>query len=113
MSSLFSDYFRFDQGRSVTRISLRMRRELDEAMEFVQAVRNAARCAGSVSESEIKQEALERWGLCDVRLRPYQVEGVRWLAQRCARRHGCILADEMGLGKTLQVSDVSTYAMRW
>lgn len=79
---------------------------------FVQAARNAARCTGSVSEPEIEQEALAKWGLCGVQLRPYQVDGVRWLAQRCARRHGCILADEMGLGKTLQVSGISIYIIR-
>lgn len=36
-------------------------------------------------------------------LRPYQWEGVRWLATMRKNRKGCLLADEMGLGKTLQV----------
>jgi SNF2 family DNA or RNA helicase len=35
-------------------------------------------------------------------LRPYQKEGVRWLAFLAGNRLGGILADEMGLGKTLQ-----------
>ncbi|MEM1059921.1 MAG: DEAD/DEAH box helicase [Verrucomicrobiota bacterium] len=35
-------------------------------------------------------------------LRPYQAEGVRWLAGLAHRRFGGVLADEMGLGKTLQ-----------
>ena len=35
-------------------------------------------------------------------LRPYQREGVAWLARLAANRFGGILADEMGLGKTLQ-----------
>ena len=40
--------------------------------------------------------------LADV-LRPYQVEGFRWLQTLQAMGFGGILADEMGLGKTLQV----------
>jgi superfamily II DNA or RNA helicase len=36
------------------------------------------------------------------RLRPYQVEGFRWLAFLWEFRLGGILADDMGLGKTLQ-----------
>jgi superfamily II DNA or RNA helicase len=36
-------------------------------------------------------------------LRPYQLEGFRWLADRYRCRLGGILADDMGLGKTLQV----------
>lgn len=35
-------------------------------------------------------------------LRPYQQEGVFWLADRAATVGGAILADDMGLGKTLQ-----------
>jgi len=36
-------------------------------------------------------------------LRPYQKEGVLWLAEMRKNRRGCLLADEMGLGKTLQI----------
>lgn len=35
-------------------------------------------------------------------LRPYQIEGARWLYQRGAQRLGALLADDMGLGKTIQ-----------
>ncbi|MFY1587843.1 DEAD/DEAH box helicase [Micromonospora sp. WMMD734] len=35
-------------------------------------------------------------------LRPYQIDGVAWLAARPGLGHGGVLADEMGLGKTLQ-----------
>ena len=38
----------------------------------------------------------------DATLRPYQVEGFRWLAHLHAHGLGGILADDMGLGKTLQ-----------
>lgn len=36
-------------------------------------------------------------------LRPYQVEGFRWLTRLASLGFGGILADEMGLGKTLQM----------
>jgi superfamily II DNA or RNA helicase len=36
-------------------------------------------------------------------LRPYQLEGMRWILQMAARGAGGLLADEMGLGKTVQV----------
>ncbi|WP_255583928.1 DEAD/DEAH box helicase [Dietzia sp. ANT_WB102] len=36
-------------------------------------------------------------------LRPYQVEGVRWLAALSSADVGAVLADDMGLGKTMQV----------
>lgn len=35
-------------------------------------------------------------------LRPYQVDGFRWLARMAHRETGCCLADDLGLGKTLQ-----------
>jgi len=38
----------------------------------------------------------------DATLRPYQVEGFRWLTFLWTSRLGGILADDMGLGKTLQ-----------
>lgn len=37
-------------------------------------------------------------------LRPYQVDGVRWLTELSKIGMGGILADDMGLGKTLQVT---------
>jgi SNF2 family DNA or RNA helicase len=36
-------------------------------------------------------------------LRPYQIEGFRWLNAVCDKGFGGILADEMGLGKTVQL----------
>ena len=38
----------------------------------------------------------------DARLRPYQLDGFRWLAFLWQSRLGGILADDMGLGKTVQ-----------
>lgn len=78
-------------------------------MEFVGSVRKLA-SARRVAGEKIEQEGLERWGIKDVILRPYQLEGVSWLAERFDRGHGCILGDEMGLGKTLQVSTALTLA---
>ena len=70
-------------------------------MEFVRAVRKAASSTASVRK--ITQTELDGWGIRDVKLRQYQLEGLSWLAQRHSDGHGCILGDEMGLGKTLQV----------
>jgi SNF2 family DNA or RNA helicase len=36
------------------------------------------------------------------KLRPYQVEGYKWMSRLCSLGLGCCLADDMGLGKTLQ-----------
>ncbi|CAN5125520.1 DEAD/DEAH box helicase [soil metagenome] len=43
-------------------------------------------------------------------LRPYQLEGFRWLAFLWASRLGGILADDMGLGKTLQTLALMAHA---
>ena len=73
-------------------------------MEFVRAVRSLSSKANSDGGKKIQQEHLEGWGLRNVTLRPYQLEGLSWLAARHRAGHGCILGDEMGLGKTLQVA---------
>jgi superfamily II DNA or RNA helicase len=43
-------------------------------------------------------------------LRPYQVDGFRWLATRYEHGLGGILADDMGLGKTLQALALVAHA---
>ena len=50
-----------------------------------------------------------------IRLRPYQLQGVNWLAQCFHCQNGCILGDEMGLGKTCQVCHcgASTVYLYW
>ena len=45
-------------------------------------------------------------------LRPYQVAGYRWLADRLKRYHGALLADDMGLGKTLQTIVLIEHLMK-
>lgn len=56
--------------------------------------------------------ATELPDLGDVRLRPYQVQGFRWLALLHRCRLGGILADDMGLGKTLQTLALIAHARR-
>lgn len=43
-------------------------------------------------------------------LRPYQLEGLRWLIKLYHNRLGACLADDMGLGKTLQTIALLLYA---
>ncbi|AEE53377.1 DEAD/DEAH box helicase [Haliscomenobacter hydrossis] len=43
-------------------------------------------------------------------LRPYQLDGVRWLIKLYRNELGACLADDMGLGKTLQTISVLLYA---
>ncbi|MGF2948027.1 DEAD/DEAH box helicase [Microbacterium alcoholitolerans] len=46
----------------------------------------------------------------DATLRPYQQQGLNWLAFLWAHRLGGILADDMGLGKTLQLLSLIAHA---
>jgi len=64
-------------------------------------------------------EALEESGslagfqpspLLKASLRPYQLEGVKWLVQLYENQLGACLADDMGLGKTLQAIAALLYA---
>ncbi|MEZ4985686.1 MAG: SNF2-related protein [Saprospiraceae bacterium] len=48
--------------------------------------------------------------LLKAQLRPYQLEGVRWLAKLHHQQLGGCLADDMGLGKTLQTIAILLYA---
>ncbi len=50
----------------------------------------------------IEQSAFEPPAHLGAIMRPYQVEGFRWLAALCDLGFGGVLADEMGLGKSLQ-----------
>jgi superfamily II DNA or RNA helicase len=43
--------------------------------------------------------------------RPYQQEGIAWMANTLSRYGGCILSDEMGLGKTFQTIHLLKQAM--
>lgn len=45
----------------------------------------------------------------DLKLAPYQMVGLNWLAVMHAQNVNGILADEMGLGKTVQVISFLTY----
>ncbi|MGC1479705.1 MAG: DEAD/DEAH box helicase [Chthoniobacterales bacterium] len=55
----------------------------------------------SGGEAAAKAGEVELGGL-ESRLRPYQVDGARWLLGQAEAGSGGLLADEMGLGKTVQ-----------
>ncbi|XP_070816847.1 chromodomain-helicase-DNA-binding protein 1-like [Chaetodon trifascialis] len=64
----------------------------------------AAKKKTTVAQSDVQQ-----WGLRGIQLRPYQLDGVRWLTQCLQSQQGCILGDEMGLGKTCQTISLLVY----
>ena len=41
------------------------------------------------------QSDLDGWGLCSVKLRAYQLDGLSWLVQRHSDGNGCILGSVM------------------
>lgn len=61
------------------------------------------------ARARVQEQDLRQWGLTGLHLRPYQLEGVNWLAQRFHGQNGCILGDEMGLGKTCQTIALLIY----
>uniref|UniRef100_A0A8C3YKM4 Chromodomain-helicase-DNA-binding protein 1-like n=1 Tax=Catagonus wagneri TaxID=51154 RepID=A0A8C3YKM4_9CETA len=67
---------------------------------FLLALQNKSRA--EAAWARVQEQDLRRWGLTGIHLRPYQLEGVNWLAQCFHYQNGCILGDEMGLGKTCQ-----------
>ncbi|MFL6064253.1 MAG: SNF2-related protein [Friedmanniella sp.] len=67
---------------------------IDASARWTRAVRGLAESAG-VEELPVPA------GLEAV-LRPYQLDGYRWLAHLWSHQLGGVLADDMGLGKTLQ-----------
>src|SRR4030095_487949 len=67
---------------------------IDQSARWEQAVRGL-RDASSTDHVEVP-ETLQ------ATLRPYQLDGYRWLCFLWSHQLGGILADDMGLGKTLQ-----------
>ncbi|TKS74852.1 Chromodomain-helicase-DNA-binding protein 1-like [Collichthys lucidus] len=61
-------------------------------------------------KTSVSQSDLQKCGLTGIQLRPYQLDGVRWLTQSLKSQQGCILGDEMGLGKTCQTISLLVYA---
>ncbi|HXH34258.1 MAG TPA: DEAD/DEAH box helicase [Plantibacter sp.] len=80
----------------------------DLADETEQAVSWRAAAAGLNAIDEVPDTPLPD-GL-DAALRPYQLEGFRWLAFLWQQGLGGILADDMGLGKTLQTLALIAHA---
>lgn len=65
-----------------------------------------------VMNKQVKETVLEQPKMCgnaDLRLKPYQIQGVQWLVSLYNNNLSGILADEMGLGKTIQVIGLITY----
>ncbi|XP_066562122.1 chromodomain-helicase-DNA-binding protein 1-like [Amia ocellicauda] len=60
-------------------------------------------------KADLQQRDLGKWGLTGIKLRSYQLDGVRWLTQCLQNQEGCILGDEMGLGKTCQTISLLVY----
>lgn len=66
--------------------------------------------AEAMVEAEEVEENFELPAGLKAELRPYQLEGVRWMVQHYQNDLGACLADDMGLGKTLQTIAVLLYA---
>uniref|UniRef100_A0A8C0CDB9 Chromodomain-helicase-DNA-binding protein 1-like n=1 Tax=Balaenoptera musculus TaxID=9771 RepID=A0A8C0CDB9_BALMU len=74
---------------------------------FLQILQSESRV--EAARARVQERDLRQWGLTGIHLRPYQLEGVNWLAQRFHCQNGCILGDEMGLGKTCQTIALFIY----
>ncbi|XP_068449073.1 chromodomain-helicase-DNA-binding protein 1-like isoform X2 [Clinocottus analis] len=67
--------------------------------DFLLRIKN---CVTEKQKTCLTQTDLVTCGLTGIELRPYQLDGIRWLTQCQQNQQGCILGDEMGLGKTCQ-----------
>jgi ATP-dependent helicase STH1/SNF2 len=63
------------------------------------------------SVNEVVLEQAQMMGGKDLRLKPYQIQGVQWMVSLYNNNLSGILADEMGLGKTIQIIGLLTYVM--
>ncbi|XP_055257786.1 chromodomain-helicase-DNA-binding protein 1-like isoform X2 [Moschus berezovskii] len=78
-----------------------------EVPGFLLALQSASRAGAP--RARVQEQDLRQWGLTGIHLRPYQLQGVNWLAQCFHCQNGCILGDEMGLGKTCQTIALFIY----
>lgn len=69
-----------------------------------QTLHLSSRKAIQIKREEIEQLTDVKPGdaLLQERLRPYQMDGFRWMYFMTQKQLGCCLADDMGLGKTIQ-----------
>lgn len=65
---------------------------------------------GDTAQAEAMASAFRPSNKLKAELRPYQLEGARWLVRHHHEQLGACLADDMGLGKTLQTIAVLLYA---
>jgi superfamily II DNA or RNA helicase len=77
---------------------------IDQTVEWSRSVRGL--------DGVTSVEPVEVPSSLQAELRPYQVDGFRWLAFLWTHRLGGILADDMGLGKTLQALALIAYAQQ-
>ena len=98
-----------DRDRPTLRISRFQVGLWDELIKLGVVVGQAERWITSVralsSEDQTDQRGASRWSplpTLKATLRPYQVDGFRWLHMLWDHGLGGILADDMGLGKTVQ-----------
>jgi non-specific serine/threonine protein kinase len=66
--------------------------------------------AGPLAETAEPEQQFEVPAGLRADLRPYQLAGVRWMAQHYHNGLGACLADDMGLGKTLQTITILLHA---
>ena len=112
--AMLSEHFRNKIAPLVTLVD-----EDAEGLNIDLAALGTASAVETLSQFPFAQEAKSFWSLVQrakhafhqeaslpaglqADLRPYQLEGFRWMAQLYDSQLGCVLADDMGLGKTLQ-----------
>lgn len=83
--------------------------ELSHTLEALRRLRGAQGVSRAVAPWLVELGALTRPESAEAPpasftavLRPYQLEGFRWLARMASLTTGAVLADDMGLGKTVQ-----------
>ncbi|XVU27454.1 DEAD/DEAH box helicase [Actinoplanes sp. CA-054009] len=84
--------------------------ELGELGELAGQAADWQRTVASLSEGVRLDQPVP--GEVDAELRPYQLEGFRWLAALHDNGLGGVLADDMGLGKTLQALALLCHARK-
>merc|ERR1719197_1595351 len=76
---------------------------LAKAEQYSQFIVNSQQAEAEPSKKKEKALVVQPKAMTGGTLKPYQVEGLRWLATLFENGLSGILADEMGLGKTIQV----------
>lgn len=93
-----------DQGRRAAVLSAPLLAEAVADLNPAQVLTDAAwnELASRIADAGAVDEKLPD-GFC-ASLRPYQIDGYRWMARLAHWGAGAVLADDMGLGKTVQAT---------